>query len=677
MQRLLAIEASNARGVADADLRRLIGDRRRRSASSRSQRLARRRSLTDLPPRSIEAARRQRPERRALEDRVDASDARSVAATAGGEAADRRRRRLRLRPPEPAHLSARRRMARVVGRLGSTSPGRSGTAAAAAPRRRKPTAATRGARSRRRRVRSSGRLRGAPALARGRFEPRRRDARPRTALRSAIEARRVVGERFDAGVAISTDVLDARARGAAGRTRSHARARECATGGGAAAARRRPVNLAYTRCRRARLVPNAIEVTHLTRRFGKFVAVDDVSFDVARRIDLRLPRQQRRREVDDHPHALRAAEADVGHGDWWAASTSAPIRKASSSASATCRSGSRCTSCSRWIRTSGSSAASTGSVRPRSPNDGAFVLEMAGLAGRERQLARDLAGGWRQRLALGCAILHEPCDPLSRRADRRRRSAVAPAVLASHRRSSPPSGVTVLVTTHYLDEAERCHRVALIHAGRLAAIGTTTEVKRIFAGRPIVEVRCSRPVDAMRALDDMPDVEKTSLFGTAVHAVLRQAGVDTGDDGAIDFAALGIDGRERRPSAAIARRRVPRRRREGRAGARGRRMSKALAVCRKELRQICARPAHAADPGLRAGVLPAALRLCPELRHPSRPARGRGPRRLARKPGGGVGVHQLGLLRPRGSRIRTARRGAPPRSQRRQGRAGDPRRIRT
>ena len=150
----------------------------------------------------------------------------------------------------------------------------------------------------------------------------------------------------------------------------------------------------------------------------------------------------------------------------------------------------------------------------------AFVLEMAGLKGREHSVARDLAGGWRQRLALGCAILNEPeilfldeptggVDPLSRRQFWRLIDALSAA------------GVTVLVTTHYLDEAERCHRVALIHAGRLAAIGTTSEVKRVFAGRPIVEVRTDQAVDAMRALDAMPDVEKTSLFGTAVHAVLR------------------------------------------------------------------------------------------------------------------------------------------------------------
>ena len=151
-----------------------------------------------------------------------------------------------------------------------------------------------------------------------------------------------------------------------------------------------------------------------------------------------------------------------------------------------------------------------------------FALEMAGLTGRENTLARDLAGGWRQRLALGCAILHEPAilfldeptggvDPLSRRQFWRLIDVLS------------QQGVTVLVTTHYLDEAERCHRVALIHAGRLAALGTTAEVKRIFTGRPIVEVRTPQAVAVMRALDAMLDVEKTSLFGTSVHAVLRSA----------------------------------------------------------------------------------------------------------------------------------------------------------
>jgi ABC-2 type transport system ATP-binding protein len=154
-----------------------------------------------------------------------------------------------------------------------------------------------------------------------------------------------------------------------------------------------------------------------------------------------------------------------------------------------------------------------------------FVIDMAGLRGREATLARDLSGGWRQRLALGCAILHEPpilfldeptggVDPLARRQFWRLIDLLSQA------------GVTVLVTTHYLDEAERCHRVALIHAGTLAAIGSPREVKQIFATRRIIEVRGPDPVALMRALDGVAAVEKTSLFGTAVHAVLREAATD-------------------------------------------------------------------------------------------------------------------------------------------------------
>ena len=156
----------------------------------------------------------------------------------------------------------------------------------------------------------------------------------------------------------------------------------------------------------------------------------------------------------------------------------------------------------------------------------AMVLEMAGLQGRENTLAGDLSGGWRQRLALGCAILHEPSivfldeptggvDPLSRRRFWRLIDGLSKA------------GVAVLVTTHYLDEAEHCHRVANIQAGKLAALGTVDELKSIFASRPIFELRSPRPVDAMQALDRMSEVEKTSIFGTAVHAVMRSGDADT------------------------------------------------------------------------------------------------------------------------------------------------------
>jgi ABC-2 type transport system ATP-binding protein len=157
-----------------------------------------------------------------------------------------------------------------------------------------------------------------------------------------------------------------------------------------------------------------------------------------------------------------------------------------------------------------------------------FALEMAGLRGREGALPRDLPGGFRQRLALGCAILHEPAillldeptggvDPMSRRQFWR---------LIDH---LSRDGVTVLVTTHYLDEAEYCHRIAVIHAGTLAALGTTNELRQVFANRPIVEVRTRHTLDVMRALEAMDEVEECSLFGTAVHAVLRSRSVSPAD----------------------------------------------------------------------------------------------------------------------------------------------------
>jgi len=155
-----------------------------------------------------------------------------------------------------------------------------------------------------------------------------------------------------------------------------------------------------------------------------------------------------------------------------------------------------------------------------------FVLEMAGLNGREKTLTRDLAGGWRQRLALGCAILHEPSilfldeptggvDPVSRRQFWQLIDRLS------------GQGVTVFVTTHYLDEAEHCHRLALMHAGRIAALGSVAELKQVFHERAIVEVRTGSPMAALRALDDLPTVEKTSPFGTALHVWLKPGIRDT------------------------------------------------------------------------------------------------------------------------------------------------------
>jgi ABC-2 type transport system ATP-binding protein len=269
--------------------------------------------------------------------------------------------------------------------------------------------------------------------------------------------------------------------------------------------------------------PHAIEVRHLTRRFGQFVAVDDVSFEVRRGEIFGFLGSNgagKSTTIRMLCGLLKPSSGDATVGGVDVTRDPEGVKR---------RIGYMSQRFSLYeLLTVDQNIRFFGGVYGLDDRKLAerrrFVIEMAGLSGRESTLARDLAGGWRQRLALGCAILHEPAilfldeptggvDPVSRRQFWRLIDTL------SH------DGVTVLVTTHYLDEAERCHRVALIHAGRLAAIGSTTEVKRVFEGRPIVEVRADKAVDAMRLLDAMPEVEKTSLFGTAVHAVLRDARV--------------------------------------------------------------------------------------------------------------------------------------------------------
>ena len=109
-----------------------------------------------------------------------------------------------------------------------------------------------------------------------------------------------------------------------------------------------------------------------------------------------------------------------------------------------------------------------------------FAVEMAGLSGREHALVSTLAGGWQQRLALGCAVLHRPPilfldEPTSgvEPSSRRRFWDLIDALAAD--------GVTVLVSTHYMDEAEYCHRAALINQGHLVAIGSPEELKQTRA----------------------------------------------------------------------------------------------------------------------------------------------------------------------------------------------------
>jgi ABC-2 type transport system ATP-binding protein len=152
----------------------------------------------------------------------------------------------------------------------------------------------------------------------------------------------------------------------------------------------------------------------------------------------------------------------------------------------------------------------------------AWAVAMSGLEGRESHLTRSLPGGWKQRLALSCSVLHAPrvlfldeptggVDPLSRRRFWHLIDSLA------------GEGVTIIVTTHYLDEAERCDRIALLHAGRLVSLGTVAQLKEVFAGRALLEVTCPRYLEAQERLETEPFVLEAALFGTRLHVVVADA----------------------------------------------------------------------------------------------------------------------------------------------------------
>ena len=150
-----------------------------------------------------------------------------------------------------------------------------------------------------------------------------------------------------------------------------------------------------------------------------------------------------------------------------------------------------------------------------------FVIDMAGLEGREDMLVRTLASGWRQRLALGCAILHrppvlfldEPTSGVEPQARRRFWDLI---------HDLAAQGVTVLVSTHYMDEAEYCNRVALIDAGRLIAIGSPGELRERELGGTLYELACGELGEAVAVLRATPGVLEAAIFGDRLHVLIAQ-----------------------------------------------------------------------------------------------------------------------------------------------------------
>jgi ABC-2 type transport system ATP-binding protein len=147
-----------------------------------------------------------------------------------------------------------------------------------------------------------------------------------------------------------------------------------------------------------------------------------------------------------------------------------------------------------------------------------YILRMANLKGREREMTKNLSGGWKQRLALGTAIIHEPemlfldeptagVDPISRRA------------FWDLLYELSDQGTTIFVTTHYMDEAEHCQSLAFIHLGRIVARGTPQEIKETIMKGQVLEIDCTEPDAALSTLRDTSMFDEVALYGALIHVV--------------------------------------------------------------------------------------------------------------------------------------------------------------
>jgi len=270
----------------------------------------------------------------------------------------------------------------------------------------------------------------------------------------------------------------------------------------------------------------AIEVAGLTKRFGGFVAVDDVSFDVSPgevygwlgpngagktttiRMLLGLLRPsggQARVLGYDPARQAKAMQAHVGY--------MSQLFTLYNDLTA-----------SENIRFYGQAyGLSRRELRQRQ----AEILQMAGLTGRGNTLTANLSGGWKQRLALGCAIVHRPAvvfldeptagvDPISRRDFWGLIYAMA------------KKGVTVMVTTHYMDEAELCQRVGFISQGRLVALDTPARLKETQMRGQVLEISTAAPDRAMRVLKAAQasgrlPLAEVALYGAQIHVVVPSA----------------------------------------------------------------------------------------------------------------------------------------------------------
>jgi ABC-2 type transport system ATP-binding protein len=151
-----------------------------------------------------------------------------------------------------------------------------------------------------------------------------------------------------------------------------------------------------------------------------------------------------------------------------------------------------------------------------------YVVRMAKIAGRLGAPTRTLSGGWKQRLALGCAILHDPpvlfldeptsgVDPIARQG------------FWNLIREMAAAGHTIFVSTHYMDEAEYCHRLALMYRGKVIALGAPDALKRDLSTHSLLRLDTNEPLESMRALEGQAGIYDVAVFGGGLHVTVEDA----------------------------------------------------------------------------------------------------------------------------------------------------------
>ncbi len=272
--------------------------------------------------------------------------------------------------------------------------------------------------------------------------------------------------------------------------------------------------------------PYSIQVEHLSKRFGDFLAVDDITFSVrpGEVYGWLGPNGAGKTTTIRMLLGLLRPSAGSAHVLGYNSTTQAKIMQSQIGYMSQLFTLYNDLTARENIRFYGRTY---GLSRLELKEREAEIIEMAGLKGRENRLTANLSGGWKQRLALGCAILHQPkvlfldeptagVDPISRREFWGLIYAMA------------KKGVTILVTTHYMDEAELCQRVGFISQGKLLALDTPEQLKLTQMRGQVLEIFTSEPDHTLRALKAAQSsgrlpLDEVALYGAQIHIVVPSA----------------------------------------------------------------------------------------------------------------------------------------------------------